>query len=151
MRRSGFTLIELLIVLLILNILAAIVIPKVANATTRSRYTSAATSMMIIADAAKRYRMEKGSWPGDVNRGQWPPDFADYLLNFNLAKTPVGGKWDWDYWPNGARNGVVAAVSILEIDDETMAGIDAVLDDGNLNTGMVWKNGDRLQYVLDHN
>ena len=148
-RASGFSLTELLIVLLAISILAALVVPKFTNAAERSRITAVATNMRFIADAAKRYHLKHGEWPADVNRGKWPSDFQEYLHEFDLAQTPVGGKWDWDNWEGRSRRGVAIAVSILEIGDATMAKIDAEMDDGDLNSGSVRKNGDRLQLVLE--
>lgn len=148
-RSKGFTLGELLIVVLILGILAALVVPKLTSAAEQSRITASATSMRFIAEAAKRYRLQHGEWPADVVRGVWPPDFQEYMLEFDLATTPVGGKWDWDNWQRAPRNGVTIAVSILEIDETVMAKIDAELDDGALDAGFVRLNGDRLQLVLE--
>lgn len=148
-RTSAFTLTEVLIVVLILGILAALVVPKFTRAAEQSRITASATNMRFIAEAAKRYRLKHGEWPADVVRGVWPPDFQEYLLEFDLAKTPVGGKWDWDNWEHSPRRGVAVAVSILEIDETVMAKIDAELDNGALDSGSVRLNGDRLQLVLE--
>ena len=62
-RCGGFTLTEVLVVVLILNILAAVVVPKVSNAVTRSRYTATATICRL-----SRSLQENGASAADLQR-----------------------------------------------------------------------------------
>src|SRR5260221_4263027 len=54
-RRNGFTLIEILIVVVILGILAAIVIPQFANATTASKTSGVQTTAQSLRGAVQLY------------------------------------------------------------------------------------------------
>ena len=62
-RRSGFTLIELLLVVVIIGILAAIVVPKLAGKTEDARIGGTIGQMKIIQDALARYEMDCGKYP----------------------------------------------------------------------------------------
>ena len=54
-QRRGFTLIEILIVVIILGILAAVVIPQFANATTTSKLSSVQTTAQTLRGAVQLY------------------------------------------------------------------------------------------------
>ena len=62
-KRSGFTLIELLLVVVIIGILAAIVVPKLAGKTEDARVGSTIGQMKIIQDALSRYELDNGKYP----------------------------------------------------------------------------------------
>ena len=61
--RSGFTLIELLLVVVIIGILAAIVVPKLAGKTEDARIGSTVAQMKIIQDALTRFELDNGKYP----------------------------------------------------------------------------------------
>ena len=62
-RRAGFTLIELLLVVVIIGILAAIVVPKLAGKTEDARIGGTIGQMKIIQDALARYELDNGKYP----------------------------------------------------------------------------------------
>lgn len=57
----GFTLIELIVVIAILGVLAAIAVPQFTGTLASSREKADKASAQIIADAAARWIMDKGS------------------------------------------------------------------------------------------
>ena len=62
-RKSGFTLVELMVVAAIIAILAAIVIPLLANNRERAIATEGQNICNTVATAAKVYYADKGTWP----------------------------------------------------------------------------------------
>jgi len=146
-RNKAFTLIELLIVVLILNVLAALVVPLASNASTKSRQTAAATNLKMIGDAAIRYRVDHSDWPPDVHGGIWPASFTGYLPKFDFQKTPVGGRYDWDHPSNWHIGATIRSVP----DPDDVLAIDALLDDGDLSKGNVRGNTNTVRYVVDRN
>ncbi|MBU7008772.1 competence type IV pilus major pilin ComGC [Phosphitispora fastidiosa] len=64
---SGFTLIELLVVIVILGILAAIVVPKIATSSDEAKKSTCETNMNLIDSALQRYYFNESSYPADVS------------------------------------------------------------------------------------
>jgi general secretion pathway protein G len=62
-RQSGFTLIELLLVLVILTVLAAIVVPRLAGRAEQAKVTAARTQIVSIEDAIKTFEVDNGRYP----------------------------------------------------------------------------------------
>ncbi|MEM1098977.1 MAG: prepilin-type N-terminal cleavage/methylation domain-containing protein [Planctomycetota bacterium] len=149
--RRGFSLVELTLVVLILAILAALVMPRFANAQDEAKATQAASTMRQIANAMQRYHARHGAYPPDSFRGVFPPELVEDVAEFDLWNTPVGGAWDWDFWPNGAYS-FKACVTIVDGDPALYQRIDDLIDDGDLNTGQVQRiiqYGDRLQFGVE--
>ena len=62
-KKSGFTLVELMIVAAIVAILAAIVVPLLANNRERAIIAEGHTMLGTLATAAKVYYAQEGEWP----------------------------------------------------------------------------------------
>ena len=75
-RAKAFTLVEILIVVIILGILAAIVIPQFANASSDARISALTTQMQTLRGQVEMYKMQ--------HNDRWPT--SDGL---------VTSAWDW--------------------------------------------------------
>lgn len=143
-RVRGFTLVELIAIIVVLAILSGVAIPKVLNLRTRAMVSSTARSWKVLERAVNQYMMDNGNVPPpNVNDALMPPELNAYLSNSDFTRTPpTGGMWDYDEWSafGGAGVGLSVSVSITQSPEpsSTFQQIDAVVDDGNLATGMVF-------------
>lgn len=83
-RRKAMSLIEVLVVVLILGILAAIAIPRIATSTTTANQNACDTNIAMINSAIEQYAANSGSYPAD-----------QAALNTNVTGSTT-------YFPDGA-------------------------------------------------
>ncbi|SPF33045.1 Prepilin-type N-terminal cleavage/methylation domain protein [Candidatus Desulfosporosinus infrequens] len=65
-REDGFTLIEVMAVIIIIGVLAAIAIPKLASSTVSARQKADVATAHEVKTALDRYQVEKGTYPTDL-------------------------------------------------------------------------------------
>ena len=70
--RKGFTLIELLIVVVIIGILAAIAIPKVANTKTKAYQAAMKSDLRNLVTAEEAFFSDSGYYSADTAKGTNP-------------------------------------------------------------------------------
>lgn len=63
MQKKGFTLVEVLLVIIILGILAAIVLPRVAKTAQDARNKACKANMSAIDAQAELWKLNTGNWP----------------------------------------------------------------------------------------
>ena len=68
--RKGFTLIEILIVVIILGILAAIVVPQFANASTEARTTNLRTTLANVRNSIEVFKAQHNNQAPGIT-GMW--------------------------------------------------------------------------------
>jgi prepilin-type N-terminal cleavage/methylation domain-containing protein len=142
--RSGFTLTEMMIVVAIIGLLAAIAIPSFVHARESSLNTRFASDLRVALDAFTMYAQDNGNYPPDVGPGQMPQGVSDYLKRMDwLGPTVLGGQWDWDNW------GYVIGVSLYgpTATHQQLLKLDALIDDGNLETGNFRDRGGGAAYI----
>ncbi len=62
-RSGGFTLIEVLVVLIILGLLAAIIVPRVAGRADEAKIEQTKIQLKAIKDALEMYKLDNGTYP----------------------------------------------------------------------------------------
>ena len=62
-KKLGFTLVELLIVIIIIAVLAAVVVPKFANSSTRSREAALRSDLKVMRNAVDLFKSDCGAFP----------------------------------------------------------------------------------------
>jgi len=131
---KGFTLTEVMIVVAIIGLLAAIAIPTMVKARTRSTSACYIGDLRVAKNAFMIYSIEQGTYPSDTTPGVTPSGMQPYLGRFPwTSETSLGGSWDWDY----GVFGVVAGVSVYQpsVTVAQITQLDATIDDGNLSSG----------------
>ncbi|MGV6814315.1 MAG: type II secretion system protein [Phycisphaerales bacterium] len=140
-RYSAFTMIELVVVITVIGILAAIVVPKFANAQADSRVAAAGEDILSMARTVEQYYHKNGYWPADTAAGVTPPELVALLKNNEaFAKPcPIGNAYDYGHvTATGSHTvtiGLVTSLSTSSISQDDAAALDAHLDDGVLTTG----------------
>lgn len=149
--RGGFTLVEILIVVLILAILAAIALPRFAEATTGASQSAFAADLANYNKAAQLYIAEQGQLLPDGNSGDVPAGFEEYVNTDAWTRGPsIGGSWDTENGTFGVSCafGVHFQTPADNVGDAFMLGVDEMIDDGNLLTGMFRKLDPDRYYIV---
>ena len=150
----GMTLIELMIVVSILAILAAIVIPTVSNAREQSAINSTAVTLREFAQAYHRYYADHQSWPGNpAGQNVISPHLEGYFNHWGQqVETPVGGNWISRASSSVKRTtsgeAYTHAPVLKQGDSDFYQAIDAVIDDGDIEAGVVQKDENWGQNLL---
>lgn len=63
-KRSGFSLVELVVVVLIMGVIAAVAIPKMAGSTQTAKDNSAKSTLAVLRNAVELYYANNGAYPG---------------------------------------------------------------------------------------
>ena len=154
-RSAGFTLVELIAVIVVLAILGGVAIPKYFDYRERAAASSLAGSFKVLRYGYLAYYRDNNAWPPD-NDGSYGNAFlASKYFEFNIyeKQTPIGGLWNWNYM--GGTNADVCIYNIGSPSAATtavMTRCDEIVDDGNLQTGILrWDSqwGGTLRYYFD--
>ena len=154
--RFGFTLIELVVVAGAMGILAAIVVPKFANAHDESKVVATGEDILSMAQAIEQYHNKHGYWPAEVSPGQMPPELSTAFKSSNpFAKPcPIGNVYDYGHITINNSHTVTLSISPgFTSEDTTIVdaqALDAYLDDGVLNTGRFQRVGNGYVYRISN-
>ena len=148
LRARGFTLIEIMIVVTIIALLVGLALPALIRVREKSLNTRFVSDLRTFAQAFEGYAAQNGAWPPNAGSGVVPTGMSNADLNVSAwtARNSVGGRWNWD-----ANNlGLIAAISTTNVTatDAQMRLVDAMIDDGDLATGLFQKISGRFVYML---
>lgn len=146
-KRHGFTLVETMITVTIIGLLTSVSVPAVMSAKDKALAASLANNFRTYAAAFEIYAIENGSWPEDGYPGTIPAGMEGDLPKFSET-TYQDGKWDWEHNAVGVTAGV--SLRLSQINEDVLARIDEILDDGDLTAGLFRKtNGNGVTYILE--
>jgi len=135
-RENGFTLIEVLAVIIIIGVLGAIVIPKLASSTANARRKADVATAHEVKTALDRYQLETGAYPKNadltVSDGtvECPKLIPIYISKLDKSTTQ-------QIVPEGNKGFGVAKIA-ADATDPT------IIPDNKTNTIMIYLFGDGL-------
>ena len=148
---KAFTLIELIVVIVVIGILAAVSIPKFVDASEETNLTATSEDLRAIVNAVSMYHAKYGSYPRDVNRrqvvGVLDPFFKD--TNPFSKPAPIGGVYDYEGPPNWSPVQIsIRSETASNHSEATAIALDEYMDDGDLTTGSIRRQGNRTYYIV---
>jgi general secretion pathway protein G len=100
-RRAAFTLVEMLLVLVILAVLAAIVIPKMAGRSQQAKVTAAVTQIGSFKGALNMFEVDNGFYPNSldalVNEPSNAQNWKGPYLEQGIPADPWGNPYIYSY------------------------------------------------------
>ncbi|HSH09614.1 MAG TPA: hypothetical protein VK995_04465 [Oceanipulchritudo sp.] len=143
--RWGFTTVEVVVLISLLSLLALVAVPSYLSHRANSQASCLSKKFRTYAIAFQAYAEQEGTWPPDQTAGQVPLGMESRLPAFD-EESIVGGQWDWD----GTGGDHPPAVSLIapKASWGVLTRIDRILDDGNLNTGILVYNENKVTLLL---
>ena len=140
-----------MIVVAIIGILAAIAVPSTSSAAEDSAVSAVAMELKNYQSAASQYMVLTGNLLPDSASGAIPAGLETFIRPAMwLDGTAAGGVWDTEL----NSFGVTSAIGIhfngtgTTRDDGFMTRVDALVDDGDLSTGLFQKLAADRYYII---
>lgn len=152
MKRTAFTMLEVLMVVIVIGILAAMVVPKMASAQGDARVASTAEDLRLMEVALGMYNAKNGSYPADIYYKLMPLGLDPYFKSDNpFAKpVPIGGQYDYEGTPNWTPIQIsIRPDGASSHSDADALALDKYMDDGDLSTGVLRRSGSRTYFLID--
>ena len=141
-----------MIVVAIIGLLAAMAYPAFIKVKTHSQASRVANDFRAFSGLFESYTLDNGVYPADSSPGAIPSGMEDYIKSANWTEpSPIGGSYDWIYNGFGGGGGFAAAVAIsgYTSGDDPVNKLDEIMDDGNLGSGVIQKNGGSVIYIIE--
>jgi type II secretory pathway pseudopilin PulG len=144
------TLVEILISLSIIALMAVFSVPAFMHSMRQRENLEAITQLRTALSAFELYATEKDDYPPDCQPAEIPPEMTAYYfpyfkIDWWSQETPLGGSWDWD---NGYHYAYSVSISSPTRSEKQLRDFDAMIDDGDLDTGLFRQRGNQYHFIL---
>ncbi|MGJ3242619.1 MAG: type II secretion system protein [Opitutales bacterium] len=150
-KKKGFTLVEIMIVVVIIGLLAAMAIPAFQKVRDSSQASRIANDMKKVTEAFDVLLLERPMPDGIYTSTSAPGGFPVADLPEEIQAKPFGSDSQISYDINagltGAGNLGVVLNRTTPLDDNVLAAVDRILDNGDISSGQGTKRNAN-QYVL---
>jgi general secretion pathway protein G len=116
----GFTLVEILIVVIILGILAAIVIPQFANASSDARVTNLQTTLKSVRNQIELFKGQHNDQPPQL-AGMWALLTGTSGTTETSEAAPTGTRWG-PYLQSAPINPLNSLTAVSSVETDATAG-----------------------------
>jgi prepilin-type N-terminal cleavage/methylation domain-containing protein len=149
--RHAFSLVEMLVVVVVIGILAAMTVPRFVSAQDESTLTATSEDLRAIENAVTLYAAKYGSYPRDVGRRRVVNVLDPFFKTENpFAKpAPIGGVYDYEGPPNWSPVQIsIRSERQSNHSQDRALKLDVYMDDGDLKTGTIRRQGNRTYYII---
>lgn len=130
-----------MVVVVIISVLSMLAVPAVARIQRRAKTSTIMNDFRVFATAFETYAHETGGWPADTAVGVVPAVMSTRLNTTAWTrKTPMGGKYNWEYNQNHFGMPITAGISIasapgatLVLDVNQLLDLEYTIDKGSYN------------------
>lgn len=147
---KGFTLVEIMVVVAIVAILNALAIPAINHIRHTTTATRIANDFRAFRDAFEVYATEEGDWPPSAGHRRIPRGMEQWLSE-GAWKAKINDVGAWRWRRSGRPNNRIAFIQLRypsKNHKKLMTKVDNLIDDGNLSTGNLQRQGNRYRYFL---
>lgn len=144
-RKAGFGLVELVMVVMIMGVIAAIAVPRLSRGAESAGVHAFASSLSEIAKAIEYYQAEYGEMPEAAPGKRMPDVIADQFYGERGSAFATFGGGAWEYTLSNDGEVTICAKFDDAPSEDRLREVDAMLDDGDLTTGLFCKKNS-IQY-----
>jgi hypothetical protein len=149
--RRGSTLLNAALFIGLVAVFLAIAVPLVRGALIRKHAAICAGKIIRAADAFDLYAAAMGYYPPDQRKPEDPyPEMNGFFAFLDIdwwhKETYLGGRWEWDNHDDHFTYSI--AIYRPHASRRHMEYLDAMIDDGNLMTGLFQRWGAKYHYIL---